>query len=264
MVRFRDIVTLTTFTTAFFCLTLLGCKDEATNVDDTPKDTCEHWTYEGEHGPEHWKDLCPDYADCGGQAQSPINLAGAITDLTLGDITFSYDSSATAIKNNGHTIQWTDDGGSSISYRGTTYVLEQFHLHTPGEHTVSGITYPMELHLVHEDSATGKLAVVGVLFVAGAENPFLAQFIDKLPASADETFNDAAKYLIGDVLPVRRAYYTYGGSLTTPPCSEIVTWLVMQNPVQASQTQLDALMNIMHENNRPVQPLGGRQIRSHG
>lgn len=238
-----------------------GCKEDATSSTHT--DVCTHWEYSGDAGPEHWKD-CATNTACGGQVQSPINITGATDDISLDDIEIAHDSSKTAILNNGHTLQWNYDSTSNITFNGVLYRLLQFHFHTPSEHTVDGKSFAMEVHLVHKDLATGNLAVIGVLFNEGAENPLLQEFINNLPAVKDSTFNSTMKFIASDLLPTSMSYYTYAGSLTTPPCSEIVTWIVMKNPIEASKAQIDKIESIVHINNRPVQALAGRAIKSHG
>lgn len=234
-----------------------------TSCKDKVLPSCEgiHWTYEGEEGPDHWSELCIDYTPCGGQVQSPIDIAGASDDAALTDIAKTYDATGTEILNNGHTLVFTQDAGSSIVVNGETYNLLQFHFHTVSEHTIDGSHYPMEVHFVHKNEATGKLAVIGVLFEEGAENPLLANFIDHLPTATDSTYSSADSYNPADLLPSDKSYFTYAGSLTTPPCSEIVTWIVMEHPLTASVEQIHKFEELEHENNRPVQPLEGRVIK---
>lgn len=241
-------------------LTLTSCKDDK----QSSLPSCEgvHWEYSGDEGPDHWKDLCVDYTSCGGPAQSPIDITGAQDDNTLVAIGEHFVSSTTHAVNNGHTVQFNCDAGSEITVDGQTYKLLQYHFHTHSEHTVGGVAYPMEVHFVHKNETTGKLAVVGVFFKEGAENEFLKPFIEHLPATKDATFDDAnLSFNVSDCLPSNRSYYTYGGSLTTPPCSEIVTWLVMQNPVEASHEQIEAFHSVEHDNARPVQALGSRSLK---
>lgn len=235
-----------------------GCKEE----ENIPVSCVGiHFEYEGEHGPSHWGELCEGYASCDGTVQSPIDIVGATVDNTLSAINHTYTSSATHMLNNGHTVQFTYDSGSSITLNGTTYNLLQFHFHTASEHHVGGASYPMEVHLVHKDDVTGNLAVIGILFEEGAENPLLQTFLSHLPQAEDDTYEAADTYDVSSFLPADTHYYTYSGSLTTPPCSEIVTWIVMKEPIVASLEQVHAFEDIMHENNRPVQDLHGRSIR---
>lgn len=219
-----------------------------------------HWTYEGEHGPEHWGGMMDEYAACGqGQAQSPIDIAGA-QDEAMPDIGFVYKPSKINILNNGHTIQVSYDEGSAITLDGVTYNLLQFHFHDPSEHTVAGKPFAMELHLVHKN-AKGELAVVGVLIEEGKENAAFNTIWKSLPKKADEKVSLVDVISADDLLPKGRAYYRYPGSLTTPPCSEGVSWLVLKEPIQMSAAQINAFKEIIHENARPVQPLNKRSVR---
>lgn len=236
-----------------------ACKDD----EEIPEDcTGIHWEYEGEDGPDHWGDLCVGYSDCSGSTQSPVDIKGAVADATLAAIAKSYATSKTSILNNGHTIQFNYDSGSSITVNGQQYDLLQFHFHTHSEHLVNGASHPMEVHLVHKNAASGNLAVIGVFFEEGAENTVLAKYLDHLPAGHDETYTADDTYTAADLLPAGTGYYTYSGSLTTPPCSEIVTWIVMKDHITASTDQIHHIEELEHENYRPVQALAGRTIKS--
>ncbi|WP_024772693.1 carbonic anhydrase [Aquimarina macrocephali] len=222
-----------------------------------------HFEYEGVEGPEFWDSLCSGaWTDCGGNTQSPINIedSSAIENQGLGDIATSFGSSTTEIVNNGHTIKFIYNSGSTSTINGITYTLKQFHLHTGSEHTVDGVRSPMEAHLVHQDPITGDLAVIGIFFEEGAENEMLSNFMNDLPVNGGGHYNSSFTFNVEDILPADMNYYTYNGSLTTPPCSEIVTWYVLKNPVEASQEQLHSFETIMHENFRPVQALNGRVV----
>lgn len=217
-----------------------------------------HWTYEGEAGPEHWGELSPDFALCGsGLAQTPIDVPAAAT-TNPADITFNYQPSAVNIFNNGHTVQVQYDAGSSIEVGGKSYNLLQFHYHTPSEHTMNGNATDLELHFVHQ-SADGQLAVVGVMLKGGPDNPAYAPVFDHLPAQEGEPTAVAGATINGsDLLPAERTYYRYNGSLTTPPCSEGVQWLLMNTPVELGSAQVSAFQQIIHANARPIQPLNER------
>jgi carbonic anhydrase len=219
------------------------------------------WGYEGEHGPGHWGALKSEYASCGiGKAQSPIDIHGAVPG-TLAPIRFDYRASALHIIDNGHTVQVNYGGGSSMTVDGKRYELVQFHFHRPSEETVDGKAYPMEAHLVHKD-AEGRLAVVAVLLKQGAENPFLRALWANLPAEKEkEKVLGKVTINAADLLPKSRGYYTFAGSLTTPPCSEGVTWFVLTIPVDLSASQVARFDRIYHHNARPTQPLNGRVVR---
>lgn len=219
-----------------------------------------HWTYEGEEGPEHWGEINPDYAVCGtGKSQSPIDVESAAGD-DLTNISFHYAPSEVNILNNGHTVQVNYDAGSYIELDGVRYDVAQFHYHAPSEHAVNGKLFAAELHIVHKN-ADGGLAVVGILLDEGAQNDALQPFIENLPAKESEVADAGVKINAADFLPTVQTTYRYSGSLTTPPCSEGVNWLLMTTPVEISAEQLTALKSLFdHGNNRPVQPLNDRPL----
>jgi len=216
-----------------------------------------HWTYEGEEGPSHWDELDASYAACGtGKTQSPIDIVNP-TEQDLTNISFHYQPSKVNILNNGHTVQVNYDTGSYIELEGVRYDVAQFHYHAPSEHTVNGESFPAEIHIVHKN-ADGNLAVVGILLKVGSENSAFAPFINNLPASETEVKDAGGKVDAAGFLPEVQTTYRYDGSLTTPPCSEGVKWLLMTTPVELSAKQLTTLAGIFENNNRPVQPLGDR------
>ena len=218
-----------------------------------------HWTYEGEEGPSHWGELDPAYEMCGkGKNQSPIDIsASSQQDLT--NIVFHYQPSQVNILNNGHTAQVNYDSGSYIEFEGVRYDVAQFHYHSPSEHAVKGKLFAAELHIVHK-SADGGLAVVGLLLQEGAENKAFDPFIDNLPAEKTDVKDAGMKINAADLLPSVQTTFRYRGSLTTPPCSEGVNWLVMTTPVELSSDQLSKLKSLFDVNNRPVQPLNDRSL----
>lgn len=220
-----------------------------------------HWTYEGEGSPDKWGGLSADYAICSqGKTQSPIDIKGA-QEEELSPIDFSYSAIKTAkVLNNGHTLQVNYDNGSMISINGKEYDLAQFHFHAPSEHTIDGKLADMELHFVHKNG-DGKLAVVGVLIIKGAENETIAKLWANLPKKADEATDVKTAFNAGDLLPVEKGYFNYSGSLTTPPCSEGVNWLVMKNPIEMSEAQIKTFISIIGKSNRPVQPVNKRKLK---
>jgi len=232
----------------------------APQVEESHTTEAVHWTYEGEEGPEHWGEINPDYAVCGtGKSQSPIDVESATGD-DLTNISFHYQPSEVNILNNGHTVQVNYDSGSYIELDGARYDVAQFHYHAPSEHAVDGKLFAAELHIVHKN-ADGGLAVVGILLDEGAQNDALQPFIENLPAEESEAADAGVKINAADLLPVVQTTYRYSGSLTTPPCSEGVNWLLMTTPVEISTEQLTALESLFdHGNNRPVQPLNDRPL----
>ncbi len=220
-----------------------------------------HWGYVGEGGPAHWGDLNSEYAACKeGHSQSPIDITGAL-DIDQPPIQFSYQAVPLHLVNNGHTIKITYAPGSTITVNGQTYKLLQFHFHSQSENAVNGRLFPMEAHLVHADE-NGKLAVVGVMFEDGAANPFVEELWKYMPALANSTMNVSNESInVMNMLPVNKDYYSWEGSLTTPPCTEGVKWMLLKEPVTISEDQVKKLQMVMHGgNNRPVQPLYGRTI----
>ncbi len=219
-----------------------------------------HWTYSGHEGPEHWGDLDKTFGTCQlGHRQSPIDITGA-KPADLPPIQFAYQPSPLHIVNNGHTIQVNYAPGSFITVGDRKYQLKQFHFHHPSEEHVNGKGFAMVAHLVHAD-ADGKLAVVAVLLDPGVANPVIASVWQHLPAhEGPEQKLDDVKVDVSGLLPADKGYYTFTGSLTTPPCSEGVTWFVMKAPEPISQSQADAFGKIVPMNARPIQPLGGRDV----
>lgn len=217
-----------------------------------------HWTYEGEAGPENWGELSPDFAACStGTEQSPVDIAAGTT-LNPGDLVYNYQPSAVNILNNGHTVQVNYDAGSSLELDNDTYQLLQFHFHAHSENTLAGQPAPMEMHLVHQNAA-GGLAVVGVWLESGSENAAFASVFDNLPATESEAEAVAgATVNVDDLLPTDRSYYRFNGSLTTPPCTEGVKWIMLSTPIELSADQLAAFTAIFDNNYRPVQPLNER------
>jgi carbonic anhydrase len=238
---------------ALSALVFAGC-----STAPKPQHGAVHWTYDGHTGPAHWTGLSGENWACGGLHQSPIDLADAVPVRTALD--FDYRPTALNLVNNGHTIQQNVEAGSWLRVGDDVYALKQFHMHTPSEHTVGGKVYDLELHLVHQNEA-GQLAVVGVLFERGATNAFLETFWRHLPVTPNERHGDPAVQLdVRSFLPASGACFAYEGSLTTPPCTEGVRWMVLETPVQLAPSQLDAFRAIYAHNARPVQPRNNRVI----
>jgi len=219
-----------------------------------------HWSYEAPAGPEHWGDLKPAYAACvAGTQQSPINFE-TVRPAALTAPQIHWQAFEGEIVNNGHTIQVNVAPGSTMVLEGKTYQLLQFHFHHVSEHTVDGKHYPLEAHFVHQ-AEDGTLGVLGVFFEQGAGNPMLGQIWSLAPTAegeADETLAVDPMAL----LPRASKFYRYQGSLTTPPCSEIVDWVVYQQPLQASAEQIEAFASVFEANYRPTQPLNRRYVLS--
>ncbi|MBO9716282.1 MAG: carbonic anhydrase [Pseudoxanthomonas sp.] len=223
-----------------------------------------HWTYQGETGPTHWSSMAPEFGACStGHAQSPIDIhAGTSDSGELPDIQFAYHPAPLRLIDNGHTVQVDYAPGSFIEVGGHRYQLVQFHFHKPSEESIDGKHYAMVAHLVHKDS-DGRLAVVAVPLAPGAANPMVATLWKNLPARKEaEVEPKGVQIDASDLLPADHDYYTYMGSLTTPPCSEGVTWFVLKNPSTLSASEIGRFAAVYPMNARPVQPLNGRVVQA--
>lgn len=230
-----------------------------------------HWGYDQEDGPTEWAMLSPVYALCAsGKTQSPINIEridakGGATwklDYKTTSLRIAHNEHMEDIIDNGHTIQITVDEGSTFTFGEKSYNLKQFHFHTPSEHTLDGKHAPMEMHLVHQ-SADGSLAVIGVLFQEGqVANENFKKIIANLPNAKGESKHVADANLELKVhLPKDNYAYHYTGSLTTPPCTEGVQWLVLRDPVLLTADQIKAFSSRIGHSNRPTQPVNDRTIK---
>lgn len=252
MSAIAGVATLTVVTAAFSP----GSHDTASAASPV------HWSYRGHTGPEYWATLSEDFAACGeGREQSPIDLPedSAIDASTDAAITIDYEPVTANLVNNGHTVQANVSPGSRIIVQGTAYDLRQFHFHLPSEHTEDGEHTAMEVHFVHAD-AEGDLAVVGVLMEKeGGESAFTDLWRNLPTEEGDEAAIDEP-FDLTEFLPDDRDQYQYDGSLTTPPCTEGVRWIVLDDPVSVTPRQVAAYRQIFHTSNRPTQPLNDRLV----
>lgn len=270
------------FALTFITYSLISCTHIPMNYHKKAKQVVQHtgavsWGYEAENGPDVWAQLSPEYFLCAeGRHQSPIDLVNP-TPAKLPPIPYDYRPTSMNVRNTGHTIEVACPEGNWIEVDDTRYQLLQFHFHAPSEHTVAGKPFDIEMHLVHK-SEDGALAVVGLLIESGRHKFVFDPIWSHLPAVPGETqhiknvtedgslivdprfmfspndqVEDVAPSLFGD-------YYRYDGSLTTPPCSEGVKWIVLTTPIEMSETQIAAFKAISHDNNRPVQPLNERKL----
>jgi carbonic anhydrase len=218
------------------------------------------WSYEGELGPANWSKINVDWARCGmGNRQSPIDLRDGIK-VNLEQIAFDYHLSSFNEVNNGHTIQVTVGGGNFITVGNQTYELQQFHFHRPSEEKINGKGTEMVMHLVHK-SAEGKFAIVAVLLERGQPHGLMQTNWDNLPLEKQEVVSPSVVIDPKDALPASREYFTYMGSMTEPPCTEGVLWLVFKQPRQASPAQMALFSRLYPLNARPVQSTSGRMIK---
>lgn len=271
-----------------FTVFLAACGEQPVNkantnapvkpAEPTPKTTtvalpadAPHWDYE-ENGPAKWASLSKEWATCGnGKAQSPIDIkASAVSKLPEialqfkpADLKIIHSEHQADGVNNGHTIQVNYSDGDTLTIGDQKYALVQYHFHGPSEHTVNGKHFPMEMHLVHQ-SSDKKLAVLGVFIAEGAKtNAAFEPIWANLPKTKGaETHYGNIKVDVNQMLPASRTTYRYDGSLTTPPCSEGVKWIVFTDPIELSAAQIGKFKELIKSNNRPTQPLNGRAIAS--
>jgi carbonic anhydrase len=211
-----------------------------------------HWSYEGESGPESWGALQADFKVCQlGLEQTPIDLASGIKG-DVGAVEYDYKPLPLRILNNGHTIQVNADPGCASIIGGIRYELLQFHLHHPSEHLLAGKNFDLECHFVHK-AGSGGLAVSGVFIRPGSANAALTALFDSLPAKEGPEVRLGATVDVGAVIPKNGGYFRYMGSLTTPPCSEGLTWTVHKEPIEASVEQIQKFAALFPKNARPVQ-----------
>jgi carbonic anhydrase len=219
------------------------------------------WDYGQQLGPVHWGDLKPEFAQCkAGHHQSPIDVEKP-QKADLPSLVFDYHPSPLRIVDNGHTIMVDYAPGSVLRVGDAEYALKQFHFHRPSEESIHGKRYEMSVHLVHANAA-GQLAVVAILLENGREQPLLRELWKQLPTEKDKEQEHADVQIdVAQLLPSDHGYYTFEGSLTTPPCSESVTWFVLKQPVSVSQEEIARFSKIYRDNARPVQALNDRVVK---
>ncbi len=218
------------------------------------------WSYAGDGGPDNWSKLKPEYAICAsGRLQSPIDIRDGIA-LDLEPIQFGYRPASFRVSDSGRSLQVAVYGGS-LGLLGKNYELIRMQFHRPSEMTVNGKVYDMDVQLVHK-AEDGKLAIVVVLLENGAENPVVQMALNNLPLEKGGDVAPPGQNIdMMRLLPENKGYFTFMGSLTTPPCSEDVLWLVLKQPQQISPQQLTIFQRLYAPNARPVQPGWGRIIK---
>jgi carbonic anhydrase len=246
---------------AMSAITLVGCAPapalSGPTAAQAPAAQPAHWSYDGDSGPGHWAELDTDFATCAaGSDQSPIDLPAAVPEPST-SIRLSTATAEGDVFDSGHAVEIESDGeGDTLTYAGTDFDLQQAHAHVPSEHTVNGQPAAAELHLVHADAA-GNLLVLGILVSEGEASAALAPFIDAAGHPDDE--HDVTVDVAG-LLPQTLEHYEYSGSLTTPPCTENVQWVVLGAPITMSAEQIGTLEAVHSHNARPTQSLGDRVV----
>ena len=223
-------------------------------------DAAAHWSYAGNGSPDTWGAMKPEFSKCSsGTRQSPIDIRDGIH-VDLEPVQFDYRPTPFRVVDNGHTVQVNVGPGNWIEVTGRRYELVQFHFHRPSEERINGRQFDMVAHLVHKD-LEGRLAVVAVLLDRGPAHPLVQSVWNNLPLEKREEVAARGSINLADLLPADRGYFTYMGSLTTPPCSEGVLWMVMKTPVPLSTEQIDIFARLYPMNARPVQQASGRLIK---
>ncbi|MCF8198039.1 MAG: carbonic anhydrase family protein [Sulfuritalea sp.] len=227
---------------------------------DEPAPKRVHWSYEGEGAPAHWGKLRSGYRACAaGSNQSPIDIRDGIR-LSLDPIEFEYLPTRLNIVDSGYTADFKVGEGLDISVMGIRYKLNSFHFHRPAEVQIEGKSFDMELHLVHQ-SDEGQIAIIAVMFEKGSEHQMIQTLLNNLPLEWGAEVSPLDPFDPMKLLPEKLDYWTYMGSLTTPPCTEEVVWLVMKQPPQMSAEQIEVFKRFYRKNARPLQPLNGRLIK---
>jgi carbonic anhydrase len=217
------------------------------------------WDYGDSRGPSHWGELEAGFVACkDGHQQSPIDI-GNPQSADLPAIQFAYKQSPLHIIDNGHTIMVNYGPGSFLFVGNDRYELKQFHFHRPSEEKIEGKTYDMVVHLVHADEG-GNLAVVAVLLEHGQANALVDELWNDLPKKKEKEELKDVEIDATRLLPEDRHYYSFSGSLTTPPCTENVKWFVLKQPVTVSSTEVERFSKIYRNNARPTQPLHDRVV----
>jgi len=221
------------------------------------------WAYAGDGSPQHWAEIAPENRACGvGTRQSPIDIRDTIK-VDLEKINFDYRPSGFAVLDNGKTIQVNMASGNSLQVMGRSFDLQSFHFHRPSEERVAGRQYEMVMHLVHKDP-DGHVAMVAVLIERGPDNKPQAavqQVWNNLPLERGAPQQASGQLDPLQLLPTERGYFTFMGSLTTPPCTEDVLWMVMKQPVQLTSAQIAIFARLYPMNARPIQAGSGRMIK---
>jgi carbonic anhydrase len=267
--------TLNSFLILFLVSSLVACSSALPDLTMSGKEAIAkkeeqtaHWSYEGETGPEHWGDINPDYARCAnGKEQSPINIETlhVVKDKKIADPAINYKPTLFSLINDGRTIQGAPSTlDNSIVIDNEEYKLTQFHFHTPSEHQFNGQHFDMELHFVHK-GANHQIVVLGLMIKEGETNSYLEYAWNLIPRVKTTKIVKLTEPIdLMNLLPKEKDSFQYNGSLTTPPCTEGVKWVILKEPIEMSKEQIDKFREIFLDNHRPVQPLNDREVKEKG
>lgn len=235
-------------------------KQQAQTKEMSTQDLHAHWDYLGVENPSHWGTLSKEYRTCEtGNRQSPINITMTHHGEHHQQLLFHYNTSQLHEMNNGHTIQVSHVSGCRVDLNDRKFKLRQFHFHAPSEHHIEGKAFPMEMHLVHQDEL-GHVLVIAVMMKTDAIQSVLSKLWKWLPEQSEKEVSIPLELSLTDILPTNTSHYTYSGSLTTPPCTEGVQWIVLKEPMHVTQEDVDQFVHIIGHNARPIQPLRNRHI----
>jgi carbonic anhydrase len=242
----------------------IACKHEPKLSHAADTKVKHHWSYAGETSPEHWVEIEKN-SDCDGKHQSPINIINKDADSipAKGHLNILYTPTTllSQVENNGHSIQFDFESGDSINYKNETFYLKQIHFHEPSEHKINGVIYPIEMHLVHV-SKSGRITVLGIMGEEGEESQLFEFFESFLPLKNGAVKDIHQKIDLSSLFLEDKHYYSYDGSLTTPPCTEGVNWIVFKEPIVLSVEEVLKLRNNMPINNyRNEQPINDRVVQ---
>ena len=222
-----------------------------------------HWSYNGDHGPSHWGELGSALCASGGE-QSPIDIERSRVQpkkIDPSELKLHYGKTPLQLINNGHTIQAAVSEGDTLTYQGTEYRLVQFHFHTPSEHRFNHQPYPMEMHLVNQDK-DGHLLVIALMIKAGHANRELGPLWEQLPVmeGGEKHLEAASAPDLAQLIPSASHHLYYHGSLTTPPCTEGVQWVLFEQPIELSKQQIEHFHRLFADNHRPTQNAASRKV----
>lgn len=246
------------------CLFITSCAEQGKRPEKPEEDHPKHWSYAGETSPEHWAEIEKN-SDCSGNGQSPVNIIDidvleAAEGQSVLDFFYSPETILKKVRNNGHSVQFDFDMGDSIHNNGINYNLIQIHFHEPSEHTINGVRFPIEIHLVHQNEDK-NYTVLGIMGIEGKESEPMENMESFLPLALNEEKVIDRAFDLTSLFPEDKAYYSYHGSLTTPPCTENVEWIVFKDPIAVSLAEVLKLKeNMPLENYRNEQPLNGRAV----
>lgn len=237
-----------------------GASPTASAEPTAQAEASEQWSYqEGPTGPGHWGELEKEYAACStGKAQSPVDVPVSAV-VSTDPLELDYAASDFEVHDTGHTVEFRALSPQAITVEGTRYAFKQMHYHVPSEHTLDGAGYDAEFHLVHQ-ADDGRLAVIGVFATEGATNPAWSPVTGAVATATDGDSSEMTDLALTSLLPASLDHYAYDGSLTTPPCTETVRWLLPRTPVELDTSQLSDLRSAYADNNRPTQSLNDRKV----